>query len=191
MRLLCLVEGQGDVQALPSLLSRLVPTVVAATMRIQAGKVFAGNWTQVEQLVELERRKGSEAVLLLLDTDCELDRCPKARAAALQQSLKTVAGNMRAAIVLAECEFETWFIEAAESLRGVRGLPPDLTRPENPLKRGSKEWLGNLMPHGYRETQDQKPLASNMDLRLARDRSRSFRKFCRAITYLSGCGLIG
>jgi hypothetical protein len=89
-------------------------------------------------------------------------------------------------VVLACQEFETWFIAAARSLRGKRGLPEDLEIPDLPEGiRGAKEWLRNRMPkhRPYAETVDQPALAAEFDLQEAR-RAPSFDKCFRSIEWL-------
>lgn len=83
-------------------------------------------------------------------------------------------------MVLANREYEAWFIAGAESLNGCRGfqsLEKDaLTDPEIP--RNAKGWVRDRMPAGYGETTDQPAFSARFDLALAHERSRSFRKLC-------------
>jgi hypothetical protein len=97
------------------------------------------------------------------------------------------AAGLCAGVVLAECEFETWFLAAAVSLRGRRGLPADLTPPERLRLRGAKEWLSRKMPQRYSETLDQPAFAASMDLAVARQLCPSFDKLCREIARLAAC----
>ena len=83
-------------------------------------------------------------------------------------------------VILPQREFEGWFLAAAQSIRGRRGLPVDLARPEDPEEiRGAKGWLRERM-HGrvYSETIDQPALAAIFDLNQARS-ARSFDKCYR------------
>ncbi len=91
---------------------------------------------------------------------------------------------MPLAVVLARSEFESWFIAAAESLRGRCGLPDDLEAPRDPEAiRGAKEWLGRHMRRRYVETLDQPALTALFDLDAAR-RADSFDKCRREIERL-------
>ena len=90
------------------------------------------------------------------------------------------------AVVLANKEYEAWFLAAAESLRGRLNLPPDLTSPPAPETiRNAKGWLQNQMPRGskYRETVGQLELTRHFDLQAARA-CRSFDKLYRDIARL-------
>jgi hypothetical protein len=61
-----------------------------------------------------------------------------------------VHSDVRFLVALAYREYETWFLAAARSLRGVSGLPADLSPPLNPETiRDAKGWLDERMPHGY------------------------------------------
>ena len=89
--------------------------------------------------------------------------------------------------MLANREFEAWFLAAAASLAGQLGFSRDLRPPENPeAPRDCKGWLSKQRPHGhpYKETVDQAPIASAFDLKTAREKSPSFDKFYRDVTWL-------
>jgi hypothetical protein len=89
-------------------------------------------------------------------------------------------------VVLAKSEFEAWFIAAARSLAGVRGLSPGLAPPSDPEAiRGANEWLGRQMASGrsYTEVVDQPRLAARFDLHEARN-SPSFDKLWRDLERL-------
>jgi hypothetical protein len=73
-------------------------------------------------------------------------------------------------VILAQREFECWFLAAAESIRGKRGLPADLAPPQDPeAVREAKGWLRDRMQgRVYSETIDQPALAAVFDLNQAR-----------------------
>jgi Domain of unknown function (DUF4276) len=83
------------------------------------------------------RPRGGVFVLIDSDDDCPAQLAPRLLARA------TPAGiGLPVSVILPKREFEGWFLAAAESIRGKRGLPPDLTPPQNPEEiRGAKEWL--------------------------------------------------
>ena len=187
----CLAEGDGDVRALPVLLRRLVrliapgqPFTIPRVIRAKSGQVLRGDWRHLELAAGIGRHLPDQpaAILVLLDTDGKF--CPAQRGPVLLGEVRKCAGAMPCDLVLAECEFETWFLAAAESLAGQRGLPHDLCAPPAPETiRGAKEWLSCRMPAGrrYRETIDQPELAAIFDLEMARRNSPSFDKFWRAV----------
>lgn len=157
-----------------------IPHVV----RAKSCQVLRGDWHHLELAAGIGRHLPEQptAILVLLDTDGEI--CPAQRGPVLLEEVRQRAGVMPCELVLAECEFETWFLAAAESLAGQRGLPEDLRSPPAPESiRGAKEWLSRRMPAGrrYRETIDQPALAAVFDLEMARGNSPSFDKFWRAV----------
>lgn len=83
-------------------------------------------------------------------------------------------------MVLANREYEAWFIAAAESLNGCRGFQSHANdvQVDPEIPRNAKGWVRERMPAGYGETTDQPAFSARFDLDLAHQRSRSFRKLC-------------
>lgn len=130
--------------------------------------------------VDLATRKtqGNGGVLVLLGAD---DDCPAELAPALVERAHQVRADVPVKVILANREFEAWFLAAASSLRGHRGVREDAVDALDPESvRGAKEALESMMVPGstYSETLDQPALASRLDIERAR-RSRSFDKFYR------------
>lgn len=166
-----IVEGHGEVEALPALLYRLadrleLPTAlrVDPPIRVKSGS-FLNNEEYFRRHVELAASKATAyggAVLILLDCD---DGCPAERGPKLLEQAVAVRSDAKFLVALAYREFETWFIAAAESLRGRFGLPEDLTRPANfESIRNAKGWLGGCMPNGYDPIRHQHLMARAMDI---------------------------
>lgn len=182
----CIVEGHGEVAALPVLLRRLAawrsPEAwidVPPPIRVHRDR-FLNREDEFTRHLQLAGNKCGDGgwVLLLLDAD---DDCPATRGAEILARAKQVLPHRSLSVVLANREFEAWFIGAATSLNGHRGLvvgAADLAvEPERP--RDAKGWLGGRMSGGtYGETTDQPAFAALMDLQEALDRCRSFRKLC-------------
>lgn len=187
-RWVSIVEGDGEVRALPLLLRRIAQwrmpeTFVDVPTPIRVPKDrFLNRHEQFARYLTLARDKAQPdgRVLVLLDAD---DDCPKDKAAEILARAKLVVPDVRLSVVLANREFEAWFIAAAESLAGVRDfrpLPKDLTMDaERP--RDAKGWMAVRMPTGYGETTDQPAFAACMDVGQAYERSRSFRKLCKEL----------
>nr|VFJ45683.1 MAG: protein of unknown function (DUF4276) [Candidatus Kentron sp. DK] len=119
-------------------------------------------------------------ILILLDAD---DDCPAKLGSRILERAKIIVSHRRISVVLANREFESWFIAAARSLDGKRGFfCPKNRLPADPDGiRNAKGWLGKHMPPGrkYREIADQPTFAEIFDLKTAHDHSRSFRKLCK------------
>ena len=186
----CIVEGHGDVKAVPILIQRIaedfspeLQVVTPRPIRIPKNKVVKEG--ELERGIELAARKmgGHGAVFIILDSDND---CPAQLGPALLRRALRARSDLPSAVVLAKREFESWFLAAANSLRGQKGLKDDLESPGNPEAiRGAKEWLKQRMESGetYRETLDQPALTACFDLDRARH-ADSFDKCYRDIVYL-------
>ena len=191
-----IVEGYGEIQAVP-LLIRRVAQEYATDVSIDASQPIRIPRSKITKQDELERavtlaafRVGkSGGLLLILDAD---DDCPASLGPQLLARAKgAVRGRVGVSVVLAKSEFEAWFLAAAKSLRGKRGLPPDLEPPTQPEAiRNAKGWLSDRMGQGssYSEVLDQPALAAMMDLTEARDGSPSFDKFYRDLRAMIDSG---
>jgi Domain of unknown function (DUF4276) len=188
--LTCIVEGHGELEAVPVLVRRIAgeihpghPVRIAHPFRVPRSRLIKAG--ELERSVELAaRRIGSGGgLLIILDSD---DECPAALGPELLQRAMSVRPDLPISLVLAKREFEAWFLAAAKSLRGSRGLANDLDPPEDPETiRGAKEWLTARMTghRHYVETLDQPALAAIFDLTAAR-RADSFDKLYRDVSQL-------
>ena len=186
IRLGCIVEGHGEVEAVPVVVRRIAeresPLDIVQILRpIRISKDRLVKARGLERAVELAARITGHpgGVLVVLDSD---DDCPAEQGPALLARAVEVRSDRPIAVVLAKREFEGWLLAAAESLRGERGLPDNLQPPADPeVIRGAKEWLTGRMTAGrvYSPTLDQPALSARFDLDLARERSESFDKFYR------------
>ena len=163
-----IVEGHGEVQAVPILLRRLagdaMPTALLRlnpALRVKAGS-FLNDDDYFRRYLELAARKAkawpNSCVLILLD--CE-DQCPGKLGPALLKQAKACRSDVTIIVILASREYETWFLAAARSLRGVCGPPVDLNPPDDPeLYRDAKGWLSAKMNQSYNETDHQPRLTA-------------------------------
>ncbi|EKP94328.1 DUF4276 family protein [Thermaerobacter subterraneus] len=161
MRLASIVEGHGEVDAVPVLLRRIAHDLemydleILPPIRVQRGHFHAGSPRLHQAALLAACRVGRHGgVLVLFDAD---DDCSAHCGPALQSDLAARLSPLPVAVVLAHKEFETWFLAAVESLRGCRGIREDATVPPDPEAiRGSKEYLRRQMqpPRDYRETVD-------------------------------------
>lgn len=180
-----IVEGDGEVNALPVLLRRVadwltpdIPTRVIPPIRVRRDR-FINRDDEFRRHLLLAAAKCGENgwILVLFDAD---DDCPATLGKQLLDRARQIVPHRRISVVLANREFEAWFIGAAESLQGHRGFscnPAEAMNPEVP--RNAKGWLkARMLSRAYSETTDQAAFAALMDLQLASDRCRSFRKLC-------------
>lgn len=179
------VEGKGEVAAVPVLLRRILHDMmqvfdvpIIKPWRVGRRRVVRPG--KLEETVEfmLRKRSGVGAVLVLLDAD---DDCPAELGPRLVSRARRATGKPVSA-VLANREFEAWFLGAIDSLGGgfSRHARTDLM-PER--VRGAKEGVVALLG-SYDPVKDQAALAEKMDLYLCRQHCRSFDKLVRDIEWL-------
>ena len=184
------VEGKGEDEALPLLVRRICNELlgvfaVNTTRPVRTTKsklVRPGELERAIRLAQLANEMRGP-VLVVLDAD---DDCPAELGPSLKLRALPVAQHCGVSIVIPKYEFETWFLAAAQSLSGCRGLREGLLAPPDPTAvRGAKEWLSrNMGPaRKYSPTVDQAALVAHMDLTLARS-CRSFDRLCREIERL-------
>lgn len=181
-----IVEGDGEVAALPILLRRLgewrTPGIVANVLppiRVYRDR-FLNRPEEFSRHLQLAAAKCGEAgwILILVDAD---DDCPAIKGADILKRAQAVVPHKRLACVLANREFEAWFIASAPSLDGLRGFScrPGDHNVDAEIPRNAKGWMRERMSGGaYGETTDQPAFTARFDLALAYEHSRSFRKLC-------------
>lgn len=190
VRIGCIVEGHGEVEAVPVLIRRIVGNLypelpIFVERPIRAPKNLVVKAGELERRVELAARKVGKQGIIFLIFDSDVD-CPAELGPALLERALQIRGDLPIAVVLAKCEFEAWFLAAAESLRGQRGLKDDIDSPKNPEEiRDAKGWLSDEMENNrkYSETRDQPALAALFDIEQARQ-ADSFDKCYREIVRL-------
>ena len=185
-----IVEGHGEVQAVPVLLRRLLPGCGGAHLGV--ARPFLVKRNKVVKVGELERaiefavsdRANARALLVVLDAD---DDDPIALAAALQVRAEETT-HLPIRVVVASREYESWLLASKETLRGLRGIRDDAVAPTNPESlRAAKSHLTFNMVSGrrYLEVDDQASLTSRIDFDLAAARSASFGRLIECVTELA------
>ncbi|HEY3325736.1 MAG TPA: DUF4276 family protein [Novimethylophilus sp.] len=178
-----IVEGDGEVAALPVLIRRLMEwqkpgryADMPPPIRVHRDR-FLNKDEEFRRHLLLAAGKCGEngCILVLLDAD---DDCPATRGIDILTRAQAVVPHRRISVVLANREYEAWFIAAAQSLHGHRGFEFNAAEAINAeLPRNAKGWLGERMSSkAYRETTDQPAFSALMDLQQAFNNSRSFRK---------------
>lgn len=185
MRVVSIVEGVGEVASLPILLRRLgewkTPGTyvdVATPIRVHRDRFLNRNDEFQRHLLLAAGKSGDGGwILILLDAD---DECPAELGREILDRAKACVPHRQISVVLANREYEAWFIAAAESLHGSRGFQfnsMDAVDAETP--RDAKGWIKERMSgRTYGEVTDQPAFSARFDLQQAHDRSRSFRKLC-------------
>ena len=190
MKIQPIVEGHGDVLALPILLRRLVHEAqvggvdIGRPIRRPRSRLVDKVGVQQAARLALEQ-PDCGAVFMLFDGDSD---CPAHLGPTVQTWATAAAAGTPCRVVLAHHEYEAWFLAAIESLRGRRGVRIDAKphpAPDSP--RGAKEQLEARMQPGasYLETTDQPALSAMFSLPATYRRSRSFRKLADSFANLA------
>jgi hypothetical protein len=190
-----IVEGHGEVEALPVLLRRIASDCfnVWDPPLFKPGRYPAGRLLRREKGIWLfgpdfskagqhARNEGATCILTLLDLD---DACPKEMVEFIVPGLYKSTGLDPSCLVFAKCEYEAWFLAAAESLEN--NILPYPNDPE-----AVRDAKGTLERHlqlefPYDERTDQPRYSNRMDLGLVYQRSRSFRKLVKDFWHLLDC----
>jgi hypothetical protein len=210
-RLLLLVEGQGDVEAAPVLLKRLLDEYRAFEIVCPDPNPFrVGEYSKVSRsdfgewrrlLRAAAKRPNLGGCLLVLDGDSrtKVDGkpfCAMRAARHLADEARKVGAGTRfsVAIVFACMEFESWLIAGAKSLAGkqfsdgrkpIPDVPDQIPSDPESVPRDAKGWFRRIMKTGYSPARDQKELTQLVDLNLIRQQGmRSFRRLESAIQEL-------
>ena len=187
-----IVEGEGEVGAVPKLLVKLLNERGRYDLQIARPKNANGRQNLdkpggLEKFVELSwRERDCGATLVLIDADKE---CAVALARDYASRIQSMGVRFTVVIAVAKCEYEAWFLASLKSIagrewQGHEGLPEGLDYPgEVESLVGVKGWLDRQLQsgHSYKPAQDQAAVTAMLDSELARARSRSFRRLCHAL----------
>lgn len=188
--IVCIVEGHGEVHALPVMLRRFAERSGVFDLRIpEPIRVprdrFLNRDDEFERKVALAGLKatGGGLVLIVLDAD---DDCPVTLSRDVSTRASRFLRGATHAVVIANREYESWLIAAAASLGSKRGLPDVVERPDDSESiRDAKGWLSERMVANsgncYRPVIDQAPLSAVVDLDEALIRSRSLRRLEKCV----------
>ena len=173
-----IVEGHGELEAVPVLLRRLLTEAgiydIGVNSPIRQPKNKLLKPSGLERAIKLSRMKENcRGILILFEDE---DGCPAKIGPEINSWVSSYTGDMPYAVALAHREYEAWFLASIKSLRGKRGIRYNAEWPDDPeQKRDAKEAINRLMSRPYRETLDQPALSDCFDLKEAYKRSRSFR----------------
>lgn len=186
-RLVCVVEGRGEVRAVPGLCARVLyqlldvsPTdwvVDQDPIRQPRGRLVdegaparrRGPAAEgVDRAVALAAARGASACVVLVDADrdCPVAWGPATRARVLRR--------LPGAAVMPVREYEAWLLAGHPEWAGEE----DVGSVKNPKARAEALW------HGYKPTVHQLARTRSMDLSLARRRSASFAYFVAQLATL-------
>jgi hypothetical protein len=191
-----IVEGHGEVDAVPELLRRLVADAAYPDIRvlkaIRSHRADLAKQDSLDKVIQVARTKNPDAILILLDGDDTT--CPGTLAQQLRTWARMSSAPIECEVVVAQREYEAWFLGSIDSLRGKQGISNDAepeSTPETP--RDAKGKLESKMCSGrfYVERTDQVALTAVFETRSAYQSCRSFRKLVRTFGALAeACGVM-
>jgi hypothetical protein len=194
LRVVVIVEGHGEDASIRNLLVRIWHELLGGDfIEVIPWRSTQGRLRQKEglgpvveaaaiKLHATERADLRRLLLVMIDTEGE--ECPKTIAPERIAWAKEIRSDptTEIACVMPNPMFETWFVTAAASLRGKKGIPVYVPKPDDPERDGlGKAWVKNHLPLKYKETVDQPRFVGHISLTECRDSSRSFRKLVKEL----------
>jgi hypothetical protein len=191
LRVVPIIEGKGEMASVRILLERIWYEIVGGEyidvvkpFRVDRGRLVKQDIVREKvRSAALELNKVSNLsdptlILILFDAD---KGCPKKLGPEVREYAGKEYPATNVACVIANVDYETWFVAAAESLSHYLDLSSDLPVTESPEDaRHGKAWIKRRFRKAkYSETIDQPAMTHAMDLALCRKRSPSFDKLCR------------
>ena len=145
--IVAIVEGDGDVAAVPGLLRRILGErlfrydIQAAKPKQAHGK--PNLLKKFEQLLQYAIIDNCDAILVVLDAD---EECPVNEARTLVTRAAALSLTVPVAIVYAKSEYETWFIASLSegtgaAIRARLGIPDTEHAPDNLEKYKSRQGM--------------------------------------------------
>ena len=172
-----LVEGEGDVAAIPVLLRRICVAHKRYDVEICRPHRRGDVHKVYRRFHDFLRAGLNEADRLLWVMDCD-DGCPLDWVAKLEDLYQGnppgASCQLRFAFLVRE--YESLFLTEQAAARDKLAIAGPFPKNVDAV-RGAKEWLSAQMPPGraYKETSDQAALTAQLDLHVLRQKSRSFR----------------
>ncbi len=185
-----IVEGEGEIDSVPKLIYKILRHLGRNDFVVTDGK-SAGGCTNLKKQADLtrllrsaERESGIIGTLILIDAD---DNCPVTLANEIVQLVNTISVRYSVVVVVANREYEAWFLASLETVRGSENIPADsVFSGDIEGKSDVKGWLTKQMPKGkaYKENTHQVLMTQKIDVTTAHQNSRSFRRLVHAVELL-------
>ena len=187
-----IVEGEGEVKALPELLKKLRNSLSPdkqlyhhkkQPIRISRGKItqFKPDFINQLKAQNINSMRDNGWVLIVVDAD---DDCPVELARKIHNIASQHIPHGRISVVIPNKEYEAWFLASANSMANQNlpsehqsiALSGNLSNVDN-----IKDAKGRITIDGksYSETGHQEILTKMIDVNIAEKNSRSFRKLCK------------
>ena len=184
-KIVVIVEGHGEEESLRPLVNQIIESncglvypIIMAPYRVSWGSLV-NKPDDLERYAEIVLREGGPGsrLLVLLDAD---GLCPAELGPRLFECLIRRFPKVFVSVTVADHEYESWFVASAESIAEHVGTVLTVQVPDNIEEiRDPKGWLERyVLNRRYRETADQASFSRCINVPLARQRSKSFNRFC-------------
>lgn len=182
IRVAAIVEGYGDVQAVPSLIAKT--SNLLGSPAVASDPIRAGEWKLlrrpgiIETYLELAASRQWDLILVVLDLE---DDCAVEEAALARERIEDWKDgrDLKVELVFMVREYETLFLWCPTCLP----ISSNMALPVDPdAVRGAKERVKQVTGRRYKETQDQLRYTQSIDIPVLYGTSRSFRRFCKALS---------
>ena len=181
IRVAAIVEGYGDVQAVPALVAKTAKALGQPS--IASDPIRAGEWKLLrragilEKYLDLAASREWDMILVVLDLEDDCARSESDSARTRIENWKS-GRDLSVEIVFMVREYETLFLWSPSCL----SIPENTNLPADPDQiRGAKEKVKSLTGRRYKETQDQLRYTQLLDLTKLYVSCRSYRRFCKAL----------
>ncbi len=187
MHIVPIVEGHGEVEAVPILIRRMMIQLgfnvpeIAKPIRIPRNMISKDSELERALRFAFHKIKSPGCILILVDAD---DDCPKDLGPSLLARAQGFQIDVPIFATIANKEYEAWFLASLISLRGFRGIKNDAEPPMYPESiRGAKQYLTDIMISGFRYSPrvDQPAFTDQFDINEALRLSPSLEKLKREL----------
>lgn len=167
-----IVEGNGDVEAVPHLIRRIAADEGIYTVSVRKPHRVPRTQMDTDILTNaVVAHRDADLVVVVLDAD---DDPPETLLTALTPRVTAA----RTVIGIPVHEYEAWILAGISSLRSATSVRDDAVLDGDPERpRDAKGALRQLMTEPYRETLHQAKLTAQIDLEEVARSSPSFRRF--------------
>lgn len=178
IRIATIVEGFGDVKAVPHLIGKsgaLLGIAMSAPNPIRAGEwKKLRNTGVLERYLDLALSRAYDQIIVILDLD---DGCAAEESEIAEARLISWNNGRQIPVYLVFLvrEFEALFLACADS------FSPSITDglPNHEAFRDAKGKMSDILGRRYKETQDQETFTKKLDFDNLVRRSRSYRKLVK------------
>jgi hypothetical protein len=191
-RILPVVEGDGDVEAVPELIRRIAHGLGRFDITVCHPHKRGGLPAVLSRFDNFFKTALLDKcpILWVLDYDCDDCHDQVRHVEQLRARGEALSNGVAFEFVFLVQEFETLFLADHETTRkAFPDISAALPFPADPERvRDAKGWLSSARPKGYayKPTQHQKRLSAQVDLGRLRERSPSYARFEQAVERLIG-----